>query len=275
MFDLAVKINKYQYTSMEYADIEAISSSVTYIDTDDSLFLYSVEDEKAKIDWATNTKESFFDGLKKTINQISRNHPIKKIYIEFIPEDYVHEMEELGFIIASEFIDFWNNRLEAIDLKQQDSLIIRKIKEDEYHEASEVSKSCKGYSRGFEGESDERIKEWNESENSSIFAAEKNSEIIGICCVNLYGHESAKGTVLWIREIAVKPSYHSQKIGFHLLAYAINWGINNGAVRSFLLCDAENVKAIRLYEGLGYERKPARGQINMELGIDKGSVPLF
>jgi len=63
--------------------------------------------------------------------------------------------------------------------------------------------------------------------------------------------------------------------GFHLLAYAINWGVKNGAVRSFLLCDAENVKAIRLYEGLGYERRPGRGQINMESGIDMGSVPLF
>ncbi len=40
--------------------------------------------------------------------------------------------------------------------------------------------------------------------------------------------------------------------------------MENGAVRSFLSCDIENTKAIKIYEGLGYRRKTGRGQINME-----------
>jgi hypothetical protein len=32
-------------------------------------------------------------------------------------------------------------------------------------------------------------------------------------------------------------------------------GIENGAVRSFLACDVDNVKGIKLYGGLGYRRK--------------------
>lgn len=265
MNDLADKIKGYKYTSLNYADLDEISASFTYIDTDDSLFLYRVEDEKAGIEWAANSKESFFVGLAKSIDLISKEHTVKKIYLEFIPENYVPEMEKLGFAIASEFLDFWIDKLEAINLKRQDSLVIRRIKADEYQAAFLVTKLCEGCSRGFRGESAEWIKEWNESENSSVFAAEKNNEIVGVCFVNLYGFDSEKGTVLWIREVAVKPDYQSQKIGLNLMAHAINWGIENGAARSFLACDTDNAKGIKLYEGLGYKRKSNRGQINMEL----------
>lgn len=176
-------------------------------------------------------------------------------------------MEDNGFIITNEWIDFWNNDLTTICLEQSNSIWIRRIKENEYQVASEITKSCKDYSRGFKGESSEWIKEWNESENSCIFVAEKNDEVIGICCVSLYGFESEKGVVLWLREVAVNPKYHSQKIGLNLVIFAINWGKINGAVRSFLACDIENRKAIKLYEGLGYQRKAKRGQINMEKKI--------
>ncbi|WP_130807183.1 GNAT family N-acetyltransferase [Senegalia massiliensis] len=111
--------------------------------------------------------------------------------------------------------------------------MIRRIKKNEYQTASEVTKSCKDYSRGYRGETAEWIKEWNESENSYIFVAEMNNEIIGICCISLYGFESEKGINLWLREVEVKPSYHSKKIGLSLIAFAINWGNRNDAVRSF------------------------------------------
>lgn len=264
MKDIIDKVKQFQYTSLEYADSEDISNSIICINNRGSIFLYSVVDAQATIDWATNSKENFFDGLKETINLISQDQTIKKVYIEFIPEYYICEMEDLGFIIASEWVDFWNNNLAIICLEQPNSLIVRKIKENEYQMASQITILCKDYSRGYKGETSEWIKEWNESENSYIFVAEMNNEIIGICCISLYGFESEKGVILWLREVAVKPSYHSEKIGLNLVAFAINWGKQNGAVRSFLACDIENIKAIKLYEGLGYERKSGRGQINME-----------
>lgn len=103
----------------------------------------------------------------------------------------------------------------------------------------------------------------NQFKYSSLEIAELNSEIVGMCCVSLYGFDSEKGIVLWLREIAVKPNYHSQRIGFNLMAYAINWGKSQGAVRSFLACDAKNDKAIKLYESIGYVRMIGCGQINM------------
>lgn len=267
--EIIEQIKDFKYTSLEYTDSEDISNGIICVNDNDCIFLYVIEDEKTTIEWAVNSKESFFDGLEKTINIISKHQNIEKIYIEFIPEDYVGEMENLGFIITKEWIDFWNTNLVEISPEKQDNLIIRKIKEDEYEIASQITKSCKGYSRGFEGETYESLKEWNETENSCIFVAEKDGDIAGISCVNLYGFESEKGTILWLREVAVKPEYHSQKIGLNLVRFAINWGIGNGAVRSFLACDTENTKAIKIYEGLGYERKPGRGQINMEKVLNK------
>lgn len=257
------KAKKFKYSSLEYVDPGEISKPIISIDNNKCLFLYSKVDEKAKVDWATNSRESFFDGLKETMNLISQDRTVKKVDIEFIPEQYISEMEDLGFIIISEWVDFWNDNLTTICLEQSDSLIIRRIKENEYQIASEITRSCKDYSRGFKGESLEWTKEWNESENSCIFIAEMNNEVIGICCVSLYGFESEKGVILWLREVAVNPNYHSKKIGLNLIVHGINWGKRNGAVRSFLACDAENRKAIKLYQGLGYERETKRGQINM------------
>lgn len=268
MKDILQRVKEFQYTSLEYADISDISDSQVCVNNNHSLFLYSKSEGKATIDWGTSSKEEFFHGLEEAIAIISQNKSIKKIYIEFIPEDYVSEMENRGFIIVSEWVDFWNNNLNTIDVEQPNSLVIRRISENEYKEASEITKSCKGYSRGFRGESPQWIREWNESENSCIFIAEMNKKIIGICCVNLYGFESEKGIVLWLREIAVNPNYHSQKVGLNLAVHGINWGKENGAVRSFLACDAENKYAIKLYEGLGYKRKLNRGQINMEKIIE-------
>lgn len=257
------KARQFQYTSLEYADFDDISNAIVCINNNNSLFLYCKAEGIAKIDWAADTKMSFFGGLNETINIVTQDETIKKAYIEFIPEQYIPEMEEQGFIIISEWVDFWNNSLTTICIEQPDSLLIRKIREKEYNIVSDITRSCKGYSRGYTGETAEWIKEWSESENSCIFAAEMNNEIIGMCCVNLYGFESEKGAVLWLRELAVKPEYHSQKIGLNLAAFAISWGKSNGAVRSFLACDADNVKAIKLYEGLGYERKTLHGQVNM------------
>lgn len=53
----------------------------------------------------------------------------------------------------------------------------------------------------------------------------------------------------------------------YYIVHGINWGIENGAKRSFLAVDAENINAIKLYKSLGYKRKDERGQINMELTL--------
>lgn len=263
------KVNQFKYSSLEYVDSEDIRNPVISTNNDESIFFYCKEEGEIKIYWAVNSKENFLKGLEKTVETISREDTIRNVVIEFIPEDYISDMEERGFTTISEFVDFWIDSLEAVTLAQSDSVSIRRVREDEYQALSDITISCRNYSRGFIGETPEFMKEWNESENSCIYVAEINGEIVGMCCLGLYGFDSEKGLVLWLREIAVKPNYHSQRIGFNLMAYAINWGKSKGAVRSFLLCDVENDKAIKLYERLGYVRKTKRGQINMGRTLNK------
>ncbi|SDY92721.1 Acetyltransferase (GNAT) family protein [Evansella caseinilytica] len=53
------------------------------------------------------------------------------------------------------------------------------------------------------------------------------------------------------------------------MSFAFDWGKRNNASRSFLACDIDNSRAIKLYEGLGFERKAKRGQINMAKEITR------
>lgn len=247
---------------MEYIDKDDLDGASVLFDTENYIFIYEELEDKIKLYWAAISKEEFILGLKKVIQALNEKYN-KKLYIEFIPEDLIESLEELGFRILSEFVDFWNNDLSNTKLKSQNKYRVKTIENSDYHAAGEVLRACKEYSRGFSGESDDWVREWNESDNFSILTAKIDDKIAGVCCVGLYGFESEKGIVLWIREIAVVPSYHSKGIGRCLLENAVQWGIRNGAKRSFLACDTENHNAIKLYEDLGYKRKDDHGQINM------------
>lgn len=269
-----------KYNSLEYVDSEDIIDARICIQTNDNIFLYKKLDTKKnlcsdlkleyniQVYWASKSIESFYQGLKETIRFINDNEiETKKIYIEFIPEDFLEIMKNSGFEIASEFVDFWIEDLYSVNTQIKNSIKIRTLKDDEASIAGEVTRSCAGYSRGFTGETNELVKEWNDTENAHIFIAELNEKIVGVCFVKLYGFDSKKGTVLWLRELAVRPEYQSKGIGREMLAYALKWGIDNGAKRSFLACDAENLNAIKLYESFNYKRNEGRGQINMEFVI--------
>lgn len=253
----------YKYTSLEYVDAEDLEGASILFDMEEYIFIYKELENKIRIYWATASKEEFIIGFKKAIKILEEKYK-KKIYIEFIPKDFIEILEDLGFKIVSEYVDFWNTDFSDIKPNSQNQYCVETIKPNEYHAAGEVLRDCKGYSRGFSGESDEWVKEWNESDNFSILTAKIDGKITGVCCVGLYGFESEKGTVLWIREIAVAPSYHGKGVGRCLLENAMLWGIKNGAKRSFLACDTDNYNAIKLYENLGYRKNNGRGEIDME-----------
>ncbi|WP_432662976.1 GNAT family N-acetyltransferase [Wukongibacter baidiensis] len=262
MKNIIEKANKYKYNSLQYIEVEDLINAKILIETEECILLYEELRDKSQLYWAAKSKEKFFEGLCKVVDLIDKKQE-KKLYIEFVPEDFVDGLENMGFKIDSEYIDFWNTDLSAISRGQKDSLTIRYLNNDEYEIASHITRACRGYSRGFNGESSEWIKEWNETENACVIVAEIQDKIVGICCISLYGFESEKGPVLWLRELAVDPEYHSKGIGYSLAGYAIDWGKENGANRSFLACDSENYRAIRLYEKIGYTRQNGRGQINM------------
>lgn len=280
MNNLIEKARGLKYSSLDYVDIEDIKASKIFNNDDSNIFLYqnsnikkelyweSKSNHSFQLFWAANSRESFLEGLAQTIEYIKKTelNP-DKIYIEFIPEEFLDDMNNMGFSIVSEWVDFWNSDLKSVDIAYKNKISIREVVEKDIKAVSEVTKSCTGYSRGFTGQSEDIIKEWMDTENSYLFVAEVDGTIVGLCFVILYGFDSEKGTILWIRELVVNPKFQSNGIGRRLIIHGINWGVENGAKRSFLACDVENYKAIRLYENLGYKKKEERGQINMELII--------
>jgi ubiquinone/menaquinone biosynthesis C-methylase UbiE/ribosomal protein S18 acetylase RimI-like enzyme len=278
---------KYKYNSLEYVEPEDIANATIYTNTKENMMLYqkssmkeelyweSKSKDNIQLFWASQSKESFLKELIKTIDFIKQNEiKAEKIYMEFIPEDFLNELNNLGFKIVSEWVDYWNTDLNSLDVEVKREINIRSLNSDEITIAGEITRSCIGYSRGFAGESDEVIKEWSESDDSCLFVAEIDNKLVGVCFVKLYGFDSEKGTVLWIREVSVDPKYQSRGIGREMMNYGIKWGIKNGAKRSFLACDAENFNALKLYESLNYKRKEERGQINMELWLNKGEISM-
>ncbi|WDV44564.1 GNAT family N-acetyltransferase [Clostridiaceae bacterium M8S5] len=256
----------FKYTSFKYMDNEEIEEVLEEVNVliakEDTFFGYKLGNSNNKIHvyWASNDKESFIEGLNQVINEFK-----KTIYIEFIPPSFLPDMEQQGFRVVSEFMDFWNQDLKIQDiLYKSNDIKVRPINNEEYALGSKITFACAGLSRGFDGMEVEKLTQWNESSTSDILVVEKNQKLVGIALVNLYGFDSEKGTCLWLRLIAVKPSEQNQGIGKLLLNHCINWGIERGAKRSFLHADVLNENAVGLYKKIGYVNHCERGQINME-----------
>lgn len=266
MRDLIEKAQKYKYTSFTYIDKEEIDiiSSNRILEEQDHIFMIKEEKVQFHIYWAAQTKEAFIKGILKSLKIIDQSNANKKrIYIGFIHEDFLFDLEELGFSIDSQFFDFWIKDINALDVQQPSFVNVRLMNKEEYKEVGAVTRSCRDLSRGFNGEEDAFVKEWINDENSCIIIAEKDSTIIGACFMNIYGTESRKGSVVWLREIAVHPEHQGNGIGYSLIYNGLKWGKKQGAVRSFLHVDLMNTNAIKLYEKFGYEKEDGFGEINM------------
>jgi len=266
MKEIFEKAQGFKYTSVTYKDLEDIGgvNKENIFEMDSAVFIIEENDKEIQIHWGAETKEAYFNEIKKVIAFIEgKKKQDKRIFSEFIPPEFVAEMEELGFKIVSEWVDFVVKDLHAIEVSQSRFEGVRPIEANEYEEASEVLCSCIGCSRGFTGESAQWVKEWNEAEDRCILVAEVKKELVGVCCLSMYDFDSEKGAILWLREIGVSPGYQGKGIGYALIEKAFQWGKDKVAKRSFLACDAENYNGIKLYEKFGYRRNDGRGQINM------------
>lgn len=266
MKNLIARGKKYLYTSFLYCDIDEIGevSSENILEAQDYIFIIKEETEQIKIYWAAQTEKGFFYGLKESLNLIEQKNDAKKrVNISFIHGDLVEKLEKLGFRIYAHFCDFWIEDLERVNTNKPSFEKIRFMKEDEYKEAAAVTRACRDLSRGFCGEDDEFAQKWNENVNSCVIVAESDNKIIGACFMNIYGFDSERGAVAWLREIAVHPDYQGRGIGYSLIYSGLQWGKKHRAVRSFLAADLENHNAIKLYKKFGYEMKEDFGEINM------------
>lgn len=97
----------------------------------------------------------------------------------------------------------------------------------------------------------------------SVIIHRENNEIVGVSCVGIYGDCSPKGTTLWIREIAVNPSFQRRGIGKKLLNKSLYYGVTHGAKRGFLIADENNENALHLYRNIGFNANTGEYAITM------------
>ncbi|MDF2989324.1 MAG: hypothetical protein K0R50_4834, partial [Eubacterium sp.] len=122
------RANEYKYSSLLYSDPEELMEAVVQLDTAESVFLYSkAEDAKElywdsksntnlQLHWAAQSKDSFLSSLHEAIKYLRESEPsAEKLYLEFVPEEFIDDMNKIGFKVVSEWIDFWKPDLVNIE----------------------------------------------------------------------------------------------------------------------------------------------------------------
>lgn len=254
MEELIKTINNFKFNSFQY---ESPENPIKLIQKENYALAIEKDHEKIRCFWACNSLKDLIEGINVLSKEIERY----EVMLEFIPQEFIEGLEREHFSVVSEWIDFWIPDLQILNWDISITVEIRPLHREEIQAAADVTKSCRGVSRGFDGEDEEFIKEWLDGEGNKIFAAIKDGMIVGVCLMSTY--QGKKGKVAWLRELAVNPKYQYQGIGRSLAKTGLEWGKSKGAQLSFLATDAENIHSINLYKKLGYTPKEGRGQINM------------
>lgn len=264
LFDeLRDRAEEFQYTSMRYTDYTEVAE-FELIRNDEKLILLS--GYNSKMLWIEyHFAASSVDELLNAINRTG------KIHISFVPREWLDRFQQQGFEVYAVFNDYNNPDLSNVEIGVEPELLT----EAECEAASLVTQACKGQSRGFHGETTEWVRSWIRGEEPSatdtgsencvaVIHREKN-EIVGVLFTSTYNHQSPKGPIVWIREVAVHPSYQRHGIARKLIQQALSYGKAHGATRAFLAADECNEHAIRLYERLGFVGNKEEAQIDMIL----------
>ena len=183
------------------------------------------------------------------------NHTEKKtdFLMTFVDDSLIENLKTKGFEIFGKWRDYFNPDISSFIRCEE----YKHLKEADYNKASDITMACKGQSRGFMGQTKEWVAEWMRGENKdvsdrTILTHSIDGEIVGIICVGIYAHDSDKGAVLWVRELAGHPKFQRMGIAANLMDQGLCYGKENGAKRAFLSADDLNAGAIHLYEKMGF-----------------------
>jgi GNAT superfamily N-acetyltransferase len=262
--DVIDRAKKLKFHSLEYVEPEEKCITAVYELKSAVIILERVE-AGFKAHWAADSADALLDGLGQVRQHLKGDDTLR---LEFVPPESEPVLAQAGFKTTSEWIDFW---LTGLNEKVLPAAIvdaeITPLTPENVSAAHNIILSCWGQSRGFEGEVVDVLNEWLTEDGGTGFLAVVNGRPAGVALCAMYGFDSPKGPVCWLRELAVSPACQNQGFGRALALTVLKWGQEKGATRSFLATDVENYPAIHLYEKLGYRRQEGRGQINMELRI--------
>lgn len=252
------RLEQFSFTSLKYTSYEEIANYEILTNDNRAIIIYGFDSESNRYDyhWASNNKEDLLKLLEK------RNENEK---ITFVPKSWVESIETIGFSIYAIWNDYFSDEMEIYaDFEEP-----RYVTHTNTNEASKVTRSCIGQSRGFLGQSEEWIRQWIDNmgpaspdyANNCAVISEIIQEMVGVICVGIYG--SGDKTTLWIREIAVKPEFQGKGVGRKLIEQAFAYGLKYGAKKAFLMADECNNNAIHLYRSMGFKPGADEGQIDM------------
>ena len=247
--ELMERAKGYTYSSMNYLEFDECKNAEILAD-DDGLILLQ---DKSKIPMMIYFATDNFEKIVKIIAKMSGH-----MRLHFVPKEYVKDLQELGFAEWGEYADFWNTDLVRTAEKFGALAELNYLSLAECGAASVVTTSCMLQSRGFEGALPEFYEEWLNKGNHVIIQR-VGSVIAGVCCVTIYDN----GTTLHIREIAVGPKYQGRGLGKKLMEQGIKYGVENGAVKGFLLADVLNENAIDLYRKYDFYLKDGETELQM------------
>ena len=256
--ELKNKLQQFCFTSLKYTSYEEISDYEILINDNRAIIIYGYNSEGKRYEyhWACNNEEDLLKQLqKRNDNEL----------ITFVPKNWVEFVKNIEFDVYAIWNDYFAYNLEEYANYEEPKY----INHSNYKEASKVTLSCIGQSRGFTGQSEEWMKAWIEnSEPASpdyasdcVAIAEIKHEVIGVVCIGIYG--SGDKTTLWVREIAVKPEFQGRGIARKLIGQAFAYGLKHGAKKAFLMADECNDNAIQLYRSMGFKASDDEGQIDM------------
>ena len=245
------KAKNYAYSSMNYIEFEECKNAEIMHNNDNFILLRDKSKSPHMLYFAANN----FEDLLAVIEVIP-----DKLRLHFVPRPYVKRLEALGFTEWGEYVDFWNNELTQTATKISTPARPEFLSQHECVVAAEVSQKCRLQSRGFEGETEAWFTQW--LDEGKVIIVRNGTTLAGFCCVSIYN----EGTTLWIREIAVDPAFQGQDYGKKLIAQAIQYGAENGAIKGFLLADILNENAIGLYAKYNFHATGTDSEIQMIRG---------
>lgn len=260
---ISERLENYKYCSMEHVEYEDILEYEVILSNEDIILLlgYNAEAKLYEYHWAAND-------VKVLLQEVNKSN--KKVLMTFIPDKWVDEFMKNEFEIYAVWNEYFNNNI-VNSIESDEPIEI--LKDIAFKEASEVTLSCRGQSRGFSGQTEEWMKQWGEGiepnlaamkgKDSAVLIHREQGNIVGVICVAVYGHDYEKGAILWVREVAVKPEYQGRGIARKLLNQGMLYGKSHGAKRAFLMADECNKHAIRLYEKLGFVADKNEAEIDM------------
>jgi len=265
---LSERVKKYPYAHFELSDeqLENLLSEqpgLISVSEDTVLVLEPSDSEEKKLHWATRNSENLVSAIQKLQEnlQITMRGKWRMSFVH--PPELVEPLCQIGFEVASHYMDYWLYGLVELTLDVPKKGRIRKAVPSDFDRLTDISMEC-CYTPGWQKQSNEWFVWWLSNDNSEIFVVEAEEHLVGYCGVQLYGFDSEKGAVVWIQALAVAPEYQRRGFGKTLLLTGLRWGQRGGAQRSFLATDKRNHIAKKLYEGIGFRPSGAE-EINLIL----------